>query len=128
MHQWEPVKNNNDWYFKLLSSCIQFLTLMFHMLGVVAQDVATPDYKKLGAGASEVSPGVFYGSSVGKPAKRPPQLIRLLHEIQQDLALQENLTYRYSGMLMVWSDDCAHHRNIPTMVTCSMGSELSWTG
>ena len=44
---------------------------------------------------SEVSPGVFYGSPAGKSAHRPPQLIRLLAEIQNDLALQKTPITRY---------------------------------
>eukprot|EP00249_Psilotum_nudum_P013456 c24342_g1_i1 orf=428-2221(+) len=37
----------------------------------------------------EVTPGVFYGSPTGKPAKKPPQLLRLLDEIHKDLAAEE---------------------------------------
>lgn len=49
-----------------------------------------PVFNQLGVGrrGNEVSPGVFYGSAAGKPAQRPPQLIRLLNEIQNDLASQ----------------------------------------
>ncbi|KAG0605264.1 hypothetical protein M758_9G044200 [Ceratodon purpureus] len=47
-----------------------------------------PVFNQPGVGrrGNEVSPGVFYGSAGGKPAQRPPQLIRLLNEIQNDLA------------------------------------------
>jgi hypothetical protein len=43
---------------------------------------------KQGRRKNEVSPGVFYGSPTGNPSRRPFQLVRLLHEIQNDLALQ----------------------------------------
>ncbi|KAH9307303.1 hypothetical protein KI387_035214 [Taxus chinensis] len=39
----------------------------------------------------QISPGVFYGSSDGKPSKKPPQLLRLLHEIRKDLTEQNDL-------------------------------------
>lgn len=45
----------------------------------------TPDLK-LESFTKEVSPGVFYGSPAGKCSKRPPQVLRLLHEIRRDLA------------------------------------------
>eukprot|EP00250_Pteridium_aquilinum_P003703 c14008_g1_i2 orf=149-2014(+) len=41
---------------------------------------------KLKSFTKEVSPGVFYGSPAGKCSKRPPQVLRLLHEIRRDLA------------------------------------------
>ncbi|MCO5586812.1 hypothetical protein L7F22_040755 [Adiantum nelumboides] len=48
----------------------------------------TPDLKAVRSSsiAKEVSPGVFYGSPAGKCSKRPPQVLRLLHEIRRDLA------------------------------------------
>lgn len=54
-------------------------------------------FNKSGVGrlGSEVSPGVFYGSPAGKSAHRPPQLIRLLNEIQSDLASQTTPSARY---------------------------------
>lgn len=54
-------------------------------------------FNKLSVGrlGNEVSPGVFYGSPAGKPAHRPPQLIRLLNEIQNDLASQSTPSARY---------------------------------
>jgi len=42
-----------------------------------------------------VSAGVFYGSPAGNPAHRPPQLVRLLNEIQNDLASQSTPSTRY---------------------------------
>ncbi len=55
-------------------------------------------FNQLGVGkrGSEVSPGVFYGSVAGKPAQRPPQLVRLLDEIQNDLASQSTPSARYN--------------------------------
>ncbi|CAK9869460.1 unnamed protein product [Sphagnum jensenii] len=44
---------------------------------------------KQGRRKNEVSPGVFYGSPTGNPSRRPFQVVRLLHEIQNDLALQK---------------------------------------
>lgn len=59
----------------------------------------SPRFKELPARGrgkgSEVSPGVFYGSPAGRSAHRPPQLIRLLAEIQNDLALQKTPITRY---------------------------------
>jgi len=50
---------------------------------------------KQGRRKNEVSPGVFYGSPTGNPSRRPFQLVRLLHEIQNDLALQTAPKPRY---------------------------------
>lgn len=47
----------------------------------------------------QISPGVFYGSPDGKPSKKPPQLLRLLHEIRKDLTEQKDLPPRVA----VWA-------------------------
>lgn len=47
----------------------------------------------------QISPGVFYGSPDGKPSKKPPQLLRLLHEIRKDLREQNDLPPRVA----VWT-------------------------
>lgn len=75
-----------------------YLTMLVHAFLLAATPgCETPRFKELRARGrgSEVSPGVFYGSSAGKPAHRPPQLIRLLTEIQNDLVLQKTPITRY---------------------------------
>lgn len=57
-----------------------------------------PGVRRIG---SEVSPGVFYGSPAGKPAHRPPQLLRLLNEIQNDLASQSTPSARYFVLMIL---------------------------
>jgi len=47
----------------------------------------------------QISPGVFYGSPDGKPSKKPPQLLRLLHKIRKDLTEQNDLPPRVA----VWA-------------------------
>ncbi len=67
----------------------------------------TPGVHKLtkqGRRKNEVSPGVFYGSPTGNPSRRPFQLVRLLHEIQNDLALQKAPKPRYWYSLVQRSD------------------------
>ncbi|KAI5062827.1 hypothetical protein GOP47_0021374 [Adiantum capillus-veneris] len=61
-----------------------------------ADEFVTPDLKNLTSNSltKEVSPGVFYGSPVGKCSKRPPQVLRLLHEIRRDLASEGYYTSR----------------------------------
>jgi hypothetical protein len=68
------------------------------MLCAAPENDRIPVFNQLGVGrrGNEVSPGVFYGSAAGKPAQRPPQLIRLLNEIQNDLASQTTPSRRYS--------------------------------
>ena len=67
------------------------------MLRAAPENDRIPVFNQLGIGrgGSEVSPGVFYGSAAGKRAQQPPQLIRLLNEIQNDLACQSTPSKRY---------------------------------
>lgn len=44
--------------------------------------------------SKQISPVVFYGSPHGVPAKRPSQLLRLLHEIHVDLTEQSDFSSR----------------------------------
>ncbi|CAM6107019.1 unnamed protein product [Calypogeia fissa] len=44
--------------------------------------------KKSASACKQISPGVFYGSPLGKPAITPPQFQRLLNDIRRDLAGQ----------------------------------------
>lgn len=64
--------------------------------GAISKNEKVSVFNKLGVGrlGSEVSPGVFYGSPAGKSAHRPPKLIRLLNEIQNDLASQSTPSAR----------------------------------
>lgn len=73
-----------------VTSTEQSATSPLGMPSLRTKNEKLPVFNKLGVGrrGSEVSPGVFYGSVVGKPAHRPPQLIRLLNEIQSDLSSQ----------------------------------------
>jgi hypothetical protein len=57
---------------------------------------------------NEVSPGVFYGSPTGNPSRRPSQLVRLLHEIENDLALQKAPKPRYMVLSLVRRSDVLH--------------------
>ncbi|KAH7403973.1 hypothetical protein KP509_15G003100 [Ceratopteris richardii] len=53
-------------------------------------DFRTPELNTTGVSSitKEVSPGIFYGSPVGKCFRRQPHVLRLLHEIRRDLALE----------------------------------------
>ncbi|XP_057871559.2 uncharacterized protein LOC131077968 isoform X2 [Cryptomeria japonica] len=59
----------------------------------------TPTDRRQQNHGKQISPGVFYGSPAGKPSKKPPQLLRLLHEIHKDLTEENDLRLR----TVVWA-------------------------
>ena len=73
-----------------------------------ADGFVTPEVKSVKCKpiTKEISPGVFYGSPAGKCGKRPPQVLRLLHEIRRDLAAEGYSFSRFLGITILLS---LHH-------------------
>ncbi|KAH9603717.1 hypothetical protein KSS87_007073 [Heliosperma pusillum] len=59
-------------------------------------------------GGKQISPVVFYGSPHGVPPKRPSSLLRVLREIQIDLAGRRKSNIRYKSM----DPKCRHHYEV----------------
>ncbi|KAF3796650.1 DNA-directed primase/polymerase protein [Nymphaea thermarum] len=58
--------------------------------------------RKLNRGFKQISPGVFYGSPLGAPAKNPHQLLRLLNDTD-DLSKRTELIIRYFTFRRCWT-------------------------
>lgn len=94
------LENLTPWLVFYLCSNWVCESLFFSHLSTCLWMVAdvTPgvhEVTKQGRRKNEVSLGVFYGSPTGNPSRRPFQVVRLLHEIQNDLALQKAPKPRY---------------------------------